>query len=274
MQTSQRPHPLTPAEVETSRRVCGSNTLSVKRRKSFIRQFFGNLNDPVIRILLCALTLNLIFSFKGGDPFETVGIGLAVFLATLISTLSEYGSESAFARLSEACAQAVCRVRRQLGGSGSATVTEIPLGEAVVGDIAVLSPGEMIPADGFLLSGELTVDQSAMTGESREVEKSPLRGWETLPETLSPDLPYALLRGCTLLGGQGEMLVTHVGDATFLGHISEEVQTDTRESPLRLRLTKLARQISRLGYVAAVLVADRYSISASRRLNFMTILPM
>ena len=256
------PHPLSPSEVEDSRRERGSNTLSVKRRKSFIRQFVGNLNDPVIRILLCALSLNLIFSFKGGDPFETIGIGLAVFLATLISTLSEYGSESAFARLSEACAQAVCRVRRCDGERGPAVVKEIPLGEAVVGDIAVLAPGEMIPADGFLLSGQLTVDQSAMTGESREVQKTPVSPSVPLPDHASPADPSALFRGCVILGGSGEMLVSRVGDSTFLGEISGEVQEDTRESPLKIRLARLARQISRLGYVAAALVAVVYLLGA------------
>ncbi len=256
-QPNPSPHPLTSAEVEASRREHGSNTLSVKRRKSFIRQFLSNLGDPVIRILLGALTLNLIFSFKGGDPFETAGIGLAVFLATLISTLSEYGSESAFARLSEACSGAICRVRRRQGCDGKADdmVREISLGEAVVGDIAVLSPGEMIPADGFLLSGCLSVDQSAMTGESREVEKIPLLREMSLPEHPSPADASALFRGCVILSGGGEMLITRVGDSTFLGEISGEVQEDTRESPLKVRLTKLARQISRLGYIAAALVA-------------------
>ncbi len=257
------PHPLTPDEVEASRRAHGDNTLSKKARKSFLRQFVSNLGDPVTRILLGALVLNLLFSFKGGDPFETVGIGLAVFLATLISTLSEYGSESAFARLSEATAQAVCRVRRR-DSAGHATVREIPLGEAVVGDILVLSPGEMIPADGILLSGRLTVDQSAMTGESREVEKTPSAAGVSLsdPEETSPSDASALFRGCVILGGDGEMLCTQVGDNTFLGEISGEVQEDTRESPLKVRLGKLARQISRLGYVAAVLVAVVYLLGA------------
>ncbi len=256
------PHPLTPDEVAKSRRASGSNTLSRRKRKSFFRQFVSNLGDPVIRILLCALGLNLLFSFKGGDPFETAGIGLAVFLATLISTLSEYGSESAFARLSEACAQMICRVRRRDGAGAGDTVREIPLGEAVVGDIAVLSPGEMIPADGYLLSGKLSVDQSAMTGESREVEKKPLRAGETFPAEPSPAHASALFRGCVILGGSGEMLVTRVGDSTFLGEISGEVQEDTRESPLKLRLARLARQISRLGYVAAALVAVVYLLGA------------
>ncbi len=266
MQEKRSPAPLTPAEVEASRRTHGDNRLTQRKRKSFLRQFISNLGDPVIRILLCALALNLVFSFKGGDPFETAGIGLAVFLATLISTLSEHGSETAFARLSEACAQAVCRVRRRDsrrdGDRAGDTVREIPLGDAVVGDIAVLSPGEMIPADGYLLAGRLSVDQSAMTGESREVEKVPVRPGEIPDGQASPSDASALFRGCVILGGSGEMLVTRVGDSTFLGEISGEVQEDTRESPLKIRLSKLARQISRLGYVAAALVALIYLLGA------------
>ncbi len=266
MQTNQHPHPLTSAEVEASRHAHGSNELSRQRRKSFWRQFVGNLGDPVIRILLCALGLNLIFSCKGGDPFETAGIALAVFLATLISTLSEYGSEAAFARLSEAAARVRCRVRRNDGTAKQKTdretVRELPLGEIVVGDIVLLGAGEMIPADGLLLTGSVTVDQSAMTGESREVEKKPLRLQETSSDHLTPGDVSALFRGCTVLAGTGEMLVSRVGDATFLGEISGEVQMDTRESPLKVRLAKLARQISRLGYVAAALVAVVFLLGA------------
>ncbi len=255
--TPASPQPLTPAQVERSRARHGSNQLSQKRRRSFARQFLSNFNDPVIRILLCALALNLLFAFKGADWFETGGIALAVFLATLISTLSEYGSEAAFARLSEACAHAVCRVRR--AERSHVDVCEISIEDVVVGDTVLIGAGEMIPADGMLLSGQLTVDQSAMTGESREVEKTPLADgevWVDTPDKApSPHHPSALFRGCTVLGGSGEMLVTRVGDKTFLGEISAEVQADTRESPLKLRLAKLASQISRLGYVAAVLVA-------------------
>ena len=262
MTPQNRPHPfarpLTEEEAAASRLRHGDNTLSVKGKKSFIAQLLGNLNDPVIRILLGALIINILFSLTGGggDWVETAGIALAVLLASLISTLSEYGSEAAFARLSAECGQATCRVRRrERDTDGGESVREIPLAEVAVGDLLVLSAGEMIPADGVLLSGSLQVDQSAMTGESREVEKCPLGYREALPEEPSPADPHTLLRGCVILGGSGEMLVTRVGDATFLGHISEEVQTDTRESPLKLRLAKLAGQISRLGYVAAALVA-------------------
>ena len=100
--TCTRAVPLTTDDVERSRLTQGSNQLSARRKKSFLRQFFENLGDPVIRILLGALVLNLLFSLTGdgADWFETGGIALAVVLATLISTLSEYGSEAAFARLS------------------------------------------------------------------------------------------------------------------------------------------------------------------------------
>ena len=251
------PSPLTPTEAETSRAAHGSNRLTVKGRKSFLRQLLSNLSDPVIRILLGALGLNLLFSLtgEGVDWYETGGIALAVLLATLISTLSERGSEAAFAKLSAACGQATCRVRRRSSHGDGIDVIEIPLEEAVVGDIILLGAGEMIPADGVLLSGSLRLDQASMTGESREVNKRPIRIGEEIPETVTPDLDFCLLRGCSIPLGQGEMLVTHVGDATFLGRISEEIQLDTRESPLKRRLTKLAKQISTLGYVAAALVA-------------------
>ena len=262
MVIQNRERPLTPSEVEASRLEHGRNQLSAKQRKSFFRQFLGNLGDPVIRILLGALVVNILFSLTGdgADWFETGGIAIAVLLATLISTLSEYSSEAAFARLSEECAKVSCRVRRRMDGKATeATVCEIPLADLVVGDIVVLGAGEMIPADGILHAGELRVDQSAMTGESREVEKKPPK--KEIPDEPTPADTCALFRGCTIVSGGGEMLVTQVGDSTFLGRISEEVQEDTRESPLKIRLTKLAGQISRLGYVAAALVAVVFLLS-------------
>ena len=138
---SAHPHPLTPAEVEASRRRGGSNRLTQKPRRGFWRRFLANLGDPVIRILLCALGLNLLFAFRGADWFETGGIALAVFLATLISTLSEHGSEAAYARLSEVCARTVCRVRRA-DAAGQESVREIPTEDVVCGDIVTLAPGE------------------------------------------------------------------------------------------------------------------------------------
>lgn len=89
---------LTAAQVEAARREYGENRLTQRKRRSFLRQFLANLGDPVIRILLCALAVNVLFLFRDADWFETGGIAVSVFLATFISTLSEYGSEAAFAR--------------------------------------------------------------------------------------------------------------------------------------------------------------------------------
>ena len=263
------PPPLDEAAVERSRRQNGTNELSIRRGVSFARRFISNLGDPVIRILLCALGVNLLFAFKGADWAETAGIALAVLLATTISTLSEHGSEAAFARLSAASSGSAVRVRRRQ--DRAIRVCEIPLGRVVVGDTVLLGAGEMIPADGYLISGRLQVDQSAMTGESREVDVTPLLASDaiTLPTEKgsatphpTPGDPAALFRGCVILGGSGEMVVSHVGDHTYLGAISEELQMDTRESPLKLRLGRLAAQISRLGYVAAGLVALVFLLGA------------
>lgn len=231
---------LSPRQVQEARRAHGENRFSEAKRQGFWRHFLANLGDPVIKVLLAALAVNLLLLFRGRDWFETVGIAVSVFLATFISTLSEYGSEAAFSRLCESCGTAFCRVRR-------GNVTEIPVTEVVVGDVILLSPGEKIPADGVLFEGKLAVDQSALTGESRETEKipAPVRG------ALSPDSPAGLFAGCTVLSGEGEMEVTRVGDATMLGGISGELQQATGDSPLKRRLSKLARQISIVGYIAA-----------------------
>ena len=242
---------LTSTEAERARREHGANQLSEKKQESFLKKFVGNFRDPVIRVLLVALIVNLFLMFRGADYLETIGIGAAVFLATLISTLSEYGSEKAFRRLSGESEKVLCRVLRD------GRVTRLPIADIVVGDVVLLGAGDLIPADGYLLSGRLGVDQSSMTGEGREAEKLPAGG-----RVLSPSEKNAVFRGCTVLTGEGRMEVAKVGDATFLGGISREIQLETRESPLRVRLTRLAKQITVLGYTAAVLVGLVYLVNA------------
>ena len=242
---------LNDTEVQISRAEHGSNVMSKAKRKSFWGHFLSNLNDPIIKILVGALVVNILFVFRTSDWIETAGIAISVFLATFISTLSEYGSESAFTKLNEENENYICRVRR------NGTISEIHVSDIVCGDIVLLSSGDKIPADGFIISGNVVVDQSAMTGESIEVEKLPRRG-----EELSPKSKSALLRGCAVISGEGELEVTVVGDRTFIGEISREIQLDTRESPLKIRLSKLAKQISRLGYAAAFLVGFVYLFNA------------
>ncbi len=241
---------LSQKEVIESRKRYGRNVMSPQKKKSFMRKFFENLGDPVVKILIGALIINVIFMFKRANFVETVGIAVSIFLATFISTLSEHGSQRAFERLREIGGNELCRVIR------SGEVVEIPISDTVVGDILTVGAGEQISADGALVSGELKVDQSAMTGESREVRKTALE-FSGRSEA-SPASPHYCLRGCTVISGSGCIRVERVGDGTMLGGISREIQTDTRSSPLKIRLEKLARQISVLGYILAVIVALVY----------------
>ena len=248
LQTKQKKREgLSEDEVLASRARHGSNRIAALARRGFWRMFFSNLGDPVIKVLLFALVLHVILLFRDPDWLETAGIAVSVLLATLISTLSEYKGERAFSRLQESCGATRCRVRRR-------RVCEVDATELVVGDVVLLGAGEKIPADGIVLHGEVTVDQSALTGESREVMKRPWREGEAC----DPESAGALLSGCAVLSGEAEMQIMRVGDNTFLGGISGELQAQTRESPLKLRLARLAGQISRIGYVAAVVCALAY----------------
>jgi len=239
--------PLSEDKVKLSRQEHGANILPRPKRKSFVRSFFGAMGDPVIRILLAALAVNALFSLHGGNIIETIGIAVAVFLATLISTISEYSSESAFLRLDEESKSEMCRVRRAEG------IREIPIEDIVVGDILIISTGERIAADAYMISGALEVDQSSMTGESKKVKKMPSRENKNDPAS-----PSAVFRGCTVVGGTAEAVVHSVGSSTFLGEISREIGERPRESPLRVRLAVLAKQISKIGYVLAAFVALAY----------------
>jgi calcium-translocating P-type ATPase len=237
---------LTEEQVRTSRKVHGSNTLSRKKRKSFLQQFISSFGDPIIKILLVALGVNVLFLFQDADWFEAVGIAVAIFLATFISTLSEYGSESAFLELQRSAADITCRVQRAKG------VAALPVSDVVVGDLILLQAGERIPADGVIIAGKLSVDQSALNGESAEAEKQPLN---TRSECWDLNCTAQLFQGSVITAGEGIMQVQRVGDQTFYGSMAQDLQEETPESPLKLRLNGLAKAISRLGYIAAGLIA-------------------
>lgn len=232
---------LTDSEVLESRKKFGSNTVDNHKKNSFFKQYIATLGDPIIRILLIALAIKTILMIKQFDWYETVGIVIAIFLASFISTISEYGSEKAFEKLQEESARIKCRVRR--GGS----IQEIQIEDVVVGDIVLLSSGDRIPADGIILEGEIGVDESSITGEAKEVYHTPEN--------------KDVFRGTIVVTKEATMMVTKVGNDTFYGTISQELQEKQPESPLKLRLRELAKIISRIGYVGAVLVFISYLFS-------------
>ncbi len=226
-------------EVAISRQKYGNNLFTRRKRKSFFMKYLESFGDPIIKILMAALAVNILLTFHTHNIFETVGIGIAVFLSTFVSTLSEYGSETAFLRLQREAEKLFCRVKR------AGVLSEIAIGEIVVGDIVYLEAGEKIPADGILIEGFLRVDESALNGESKETRKEP-EGKENR---------NLLYRGTVVSEGEGVMLVQRVGDGTMYGRLAGELQTETIESPMKVRLSVLAKQISRIGYTVAVLIA-------------------
>ncbi len=225
---------LTAEQVRLSRMKHGSNELTEQARQTFFSRLLASFGDPIIRLLLLALAINLLFMLRGAPWFESAGIAAAVFLATFVSTLSEYGSDAAFRRMQAQAEAAVCRVRR------AGLMKEIPFSEVVVGDLVYLQAGERIPADGVLIEGTLSVDQSALTGESAEVEKK---------------REAQLYRDSVVTGGEGMMEVRRVGDDTVYGGMARQIQEEPRPSPLHVRLEHLAGVISQFGIAAAGLVA-------------------
>ena len=236
-------------EVIKSRDKYGNNALTVLKKDSFLKQLIRSLGDPIIKILLIALGIKTIFLIQDFDWYETVGIVIAIFLASFISTISEYGSEKAFLKLQSEAEAIKVKVRRD------GKVILIDVNDVVIGDIILFESGDRIVADGVLIKGEVSVDESSITGESKEVYKHPFTSG------LNPNTNNELLRGSVIYHGVGEMIVTKVGVNTFYGKISLELQDKQPESPLKLRLRDLARVISRIGYVGAFLVAFSYLFS-------------
>lgn len=241
------PFGLTSTEEAASARKGGRNILSRRKRAGFLRKYLSALGDPIIKILLVALAINMLLLLRGQGWFETAGIALAAFLASFLSTLSEYGSESAFLRLQEEASRISCRVRRD------GMTREVPIDQLVQGDIVLLGAGESVPSDGMLRLGTLAADQAALNGESEEAEKCPSDG--TPPEHWSPENEHLLFRGSNITSGEGVMEVLRVGDDTLLGSMAQSLQEEAPPSPLKQRLEKLAKIISRFGYAAAAAVA-------------------
>ena len=228
---------LSDEQVISSRRQHGENKLCEYKRKSFMRCFLSNLNDPIIKVLIGAFVINIVFMFPNVNWFESGGILLSVIIATSVSTFSEYSSENTFERLRAENRNTTVIVKRDGG------VCEIKAEEVVVGDLCIITSGQSVAADCTVLHGEISVDESALSGESSEVKK-------TTGDTL--------LKGSLVLSGECHAKAEKVGGETYYGKIAKELAEDTRPSPLKVRLGELAKEISKLGYIAAVLIAVAY----------------
>ena len=223
--------------VIKNRKKYGINSVNETKQNSFISLMIESFGDPIIKILLIALAVKVIFLFKDFDWFETLGIFIAVFLASFISSISEYGSEKAFKKLQEQSLNIDVKVKR------NGVLTNVNIKDVVVEDIVYLESGDLVPADGVIVYGGVSVDESALNGETKENLKN---------------LSDEVLKGSIITDGNCYLKIIRVGKNTVYGSIETEIMSKTIESPLKSRLRDLAKTISKIGYIGSFLVVISY----------------
>ncbi|MBQ7823183.1 MAG: calcium-translocating P-type ATPase, PMCA-type [Bacteroidaceae bacterium] len=237
---------LTDTQVKENRQKYGANILTPPKRESLWKIFIENFKDPVIRILLMAVVLSVGISvavyFTEGtfEIAETIGIAIAIVLATSVSTWFINDANKKFDLLNQVNDDTLMRVVR------NGSLTEVPKKDIVVGDIVLLEQGEEIPADGILLEAvSLEINESSLTGE-------PATRKTVVEEDFDPAATYPsnlVLRGTTVIDGHGTMEVTTVGDATEFGKVAKEAtEKSEEETPLNKQLNVLAKFISVVGF--------------------------
>ena len=237
---------LTAQQVEESRKKYGANTLTQIPPDPLWKKILEGFKDPMIMILLVALVVQVVLFFlHQAEWFEPVGILIAIMIANGVSAVSESKQEGkASALKAEEESKEMAKVLRD------GKLEEIHVSEVVVGDIVFLQAGDKLPADGEIVEGEVKVDQAALNGETEEAEKVPGTSYDT-KDLLNKHYAY---RGTVVCGGEAYMEIKVVGDKTLFGELALEVQEDTRETPLQIKLSKLAKQISTFGYIGAIAI--------------------
>lgn len=246
---------LTSAQVEESRAQNGSNALTQIEQDPLWKKLLEGFKDPMLMILIAALVIQLIFVFMGhGEWFEAVGIFVAIIVANFVGVLSENKQEG---RAAELRAEAQAKERTKVIRDGA--LLEIPVNDVVVGDIVVLQAGDRVPADGIVVKGEIKVDQATLNGETKEAKKTTL-GNNELGNVKDLLNEYYVYRGTVVCEGECYFEAKVVGDKTIYGELALEMQEDTRETPLKVKLGKLAKLISKFGYIGAVCIAISFIV--------------
>ena len=232
---------LTDEQVKQSREQHGKNVLTPPQRTSLWKLYLDKYRDPIIQILLVAAFVSLILAFIEKNFMETIGIFVAVFLATTVGFYFERDAAKKFNLLTALSEEQPVKVRR------NGKVMEIPRHDVVVGDVVLVEVGDEVPADGELIvCNDLQMNESALTGEP-VAEKSLEGGGDgAYPRNV-------ILRSTMVMNGRGEFVVTAVGDATEIGKVAKKSTEQTSvETPLHMQLDKLAKMISKVGSVVSV----------------------
>ncbi|WP_312653125.1 calcium-translocating P-type ATPase, PMCA-type [Aminipila sp.] len=249
---------LTDNEVEESRKKYGSNQIKEAELETFWQQFIQGFEDPMIRILcVIAAVMLVMFFFGQSEWYEPVGTVIAVLLVNFVSAKTGAANDTAYKNLKASQKKDTAKVIR------NDVVTVIEVDELVVGDVVVLQSGDKILADGVLANGKIFVDNSTLNGEAEECKKTAADENFKIPEKITGDTfvdEYSLFRSATVLDGEGYMIVQKVGEATMMGKMAKDMEDKEPDSPLKVKLNKLANQISIFGYVGGLVIAVAYFI--------------
>ena len=249
---------LNKGQVEESRKLHGDNIIHEAKPETFWDKFKGAFDDPMIKLLLAIAAIMAIMAFMGYAEFgELIGIAVSVLLVTGISAKTEMASDNEYRKLKDSTKKDVCKVHRD------GKIVEIEIDDLVVGDMVILQSGDKIPADGYLYQGDLRVDNSALNGEAEECKKFAVNDSKAYKEAaMTADVTgdtfvdaHSLFRGAVVFNGEGIMEVTKVGMKTMMGAMAEDMADDEVDSPLKVKLSKLASQISMFGYIGSVVIA-------------------
>lgn len=245
-------------EVRLSRDKYGTNAIPDSEPTTFWEEFKETFGDPMIRILLAIAALMLVmFLFGYAEIYEPLGTIVAVLIVAVVSAKTGVASDTKYRQLKDGAKKDQCKVQR------NGVITVIDVDDVVVGDKVLLQSGDKIPADGILVDGNLKVDNSALNGEAEECKKTAAPEGFQLAEEMTGDTfvdKHSLFRGAVIFDGEGVLDVRKVGLKTMMGKMAEEMQEDEPDSPLKVKLAKLAGQISTFGYIGAIIIAVLYLV--------------
>ena len=253
---------LTDKEVLESREKNGANVIPDSEPTTFWAEFCETFNDPMIRILLIIAGIMTVLSFIkiDGEPlaewFEPVGTFVAVLIVATVSAKTGVASDTKFRELKESTEKDKCKVYR------NGLITVVNFDDVVVGDQVYLQAGDKVPADGILIDGSMKVDNSALNGEAEECKKTATTEKISMPDEITGDAfvdAHSLFRGVVLFDGAGVLEVQKVGLKTMMGKMAEDM-VEPPDSPLKVKLAKLADQISTFGYWGAGVIVLLYMI--------------
>ncbi len=246
---------LTDKQVKESREKNGSNAIPDSEPTTFWAEFLETFSDPMIKILLVIAAIMIVMFILGQTGLQTgvqlyepLGTIIAILVVATVSAKTGVASDTKYRELKDSTEKDKCKVYR------NDELLVIEVDDVVVGDKVLLQAGDKIPADGILINGSMRVDNSALNGEAEECKKTETSEDTQLAEEITGDTfvdAHSLFRGAVVFDGEGVLDVRKVGLKTMMGRMAEEMQGDEPDSPLKVKLAKLAGQISTFGYIGA-----------------------